>query len=116
MPGNDIILGMSENSFVGAAGLVMRPFFEELEGNWKIIQGIAVASLIVAICMWFFTLIASSTNFERALFVLTATGWFALIIFLVCYGTIYWELHMRDKDMEDEKHKKVKAFTDVDKR
>jgi hypothetical protein len=107
---------MSDNSFIGAAGLVLRPFFEELDGNWRTIKGICVASLIVAISMWIFSALAYSSQFAKARLVLNTTGWFGLLVFLFSYGMIYWELHLRDKEKEEARHKKVKAFTDVDKR
>ena len=107
---------MSENSFIGAIGLVTRPFFEEYDGQWRLVKGVCIASLVVAIMLWVFATIANPVYFSRAKLILNVTGWFAIAIFLVSYVGLYWELIMMDKDNVEAKNRKVTGYTDVDKR
>ncbi len=106
---------MSDNSFIGALHIVLRPFVNELDETWKIVRGVCIASFIVAVCLWFFSFLASPEHFSRAKVILNITAWLAFIIFFFSYVSIYWEILILDKEVEQERHKKVTGFTNVEK-
>lgn len=107
---------MSDNTYLEAAQIVLRPFIDEVDGVWRTVRGVCIASFIVAVCLWFFSYIASPEHFERAKFILNATGWFSFIIFIFSYGTLYWEVIQMGNDKLAERHRKVGDFTDVEKK
>lgn len=101
---------MQDNAFIGALFLVIRPFTEDLDGIWKYLKGVCLASLIVAVCVWFFSFIASAEDFATAKRVLNLTGWFMFIIFVFSYLALYVEIFYAEKEKKERRDKNIRGF------
>ena len=101
---------MGENSLLGALRLILRPFFEDMDGIWKYLKGICVGSLIVALSLWFFSYMASPEHFARAKRVLDLTGWFMMIVFFFSYLALYVEIFFVDKEQREERIRRIREF------